>query len=110
MQATIKNLLTGLPALQKLYGQDLPLRISYRLYELAGQINEKLGFFAERQDKIKAMGKDGQKQLDELLSMSAGLEDIPVLRIPMSDNILLSASDLERLEPFVSFGEIDDAG
>ena len=42
--------------------------------------------------------------------MSAGLEDIPRLRIPMSDNILLSASDLERLEAFIDFEVADDAG
>ena len=110
MKATIKDLLQGLPALQKLYNQDLPLTSSYKLSELAGQVPQKLAFFAERQDGIRAMGKDGQKQLDELLAMSAGLEDIPRLRLPMSDNILLSASDLERLEAFIDFEVADEAG
>ena len=102
MRITLKELIDALPALKKLYEQDLPLDEGYKLYKFAQEANRQLEYFiAERQKISEKMDKNASDELGRLLATEVEMPD----RIEISGNesIHLSAADIERLEKIVLF-------
>jgi len=93
-------------ALQKLVAQDLPLRIAYRLMKLTDNINLQMSFyFNERMKLGQDPDPDRLRALDEMEVTDLKLDR---LRIPITDGLKLSATDVHMLEPFVTFFEEDE--
>lgn len=120
MKVTLKTIILAIPALSKLSGEDLSLRLAYRLRKNIAELQREADFFGEQ--RIKILDKYGvadasgnytfeggneQKaiaELDELLD----LEVEPVIDpidIPVTENLKLSINDIGYLEPFINFTE-----
>ncbi len=90
-------------SLQKLIGQDLPLRVAYRLVKLTDAINFHLGFYGSEMAKLGAdPDPTKKKELEEMEITDLYHEK---LRLPIRDGLVLSASDVKMLEPFIEFYE-----
>lgn len=85
--------------LQKLIGQDLPLRNAYQLAMLVSQLNPSLEFYGEQ----LMLGR----RKDELDDIDADAGPISKVVLPLNLDISLSAGDVKCLEPFVEFVEVD---
>lgn len=82
--------------LQKLVNQDLPIRQAYQVAMLATRVNPHLSFYGAQ----LAQGKDAQELgAFDVSDFDAGT---PIV-LPLSLDLRLSAADIKRLEPFVSF-------
>ena len=90
-------------SLQKLVSQDLPLRLAYKLTRLTDAINFHLNFYGA--ERMKLGENPDQEKLRELEEME--ISDIPQtkLSIPIRDGLVLSATDVKMLEPFIEFYE-----
>ena len=90
-------------SLQKLISQDLPLRLAYRLTRLTDAINFHLNFYGT--ERMKLGENPDQEKLRELEEME--ISDIPQtkLSLPIRDGLVLSATDVKMLEPFIEFYE-----
>lgn len=87
--------------LQKLIGQDLPLRQAYALAILATKLNPSLEFYGSQ-----LMSGRPQAELNEL---KADLPEFERIKLPLDLDIRLSAGDIKCLEPFVEFEGVDEA-
>lgn len=87
--------------LQKLIGQDIPLKQAYALAILATKLNPTLSFYGEQ----LASGRDQA----ELNALEADLPELPRITLPLDLDIRLSAGDIKCLEPFVTFEGADEA-
>lgn len=87
--------------LQKLVNQDLPLRQAYQVAMLATRVNPHLEFYGAQ----IALGKDPQ-ELD-VFDVSE-FDTVQPIILPLSLDLRISAADIKRLEPFVSF--LDEGG
>ena len=87
--------------LQKLIGQDLPLRQAYALAVLATKLNPSLEFYGSQ-----LMSGWPQAELNEL---EADLPEFERIKMPLDLDIRLSAGDIKCLEPFVEFEGVDEA-
>lgn len=87
--------------LQKLIGQDLPLRQAYALAILATKLNPTLEFYGNQ-----LMSGRPQEELNEL---EAELPEFKRIKLPIDLNLRLSAGDIKCLEPFVEFEGVDEA-
>ena len=87
--------------LQKLIGQDLPLRQAYALAILATKLNPSLEFYGNQ-----LMSGRSQVELNEL---EADLPEFERIKLPLDLDIRLSAGDIKCLEPFVEFEGVDEA-
>lgn len=87
--------------LQKLIGQDLPLRQAYALAILATKLNPSLEFYGSQ-----LMSGRTQAELNEL---EADLPEFSRIKLPLDLDIRLSAGDIKCLEPFVEFEGVDEA-
>lgn len=87
--------------LQKLIGQDLPLRQAYALAILATKLNPSLEFYGNQ-----LMSGRPQAKLNEL---EADLPEFERIKLPLDLDIRLSAGDIKCLEPFVEFEGADEA-
>ena len=82
--------------LQKLVNQDLPLRQAYKVAMLATRVNPHLEFYGEELAKGKP-----EKDLNDF--------DVPdfdtaqPIELSLALDLKLSAADIKRLEPFVTF-------
>lgn len=102
MLITLKELIDALPALKKLYEQDLPLDEGYKLYKFAKEANRQLEFFITERQKISdKMDKKASGELGRLLETDVEMPDR--IEISGTENIHLSAADIERLEKIVLF-------
>ena len=120
MKTTMKSIVLAIPALSKLSAGDLSLRLAYRLKRSIDAIQKEADFFSQQRQKIldkygtpDGNGgytfEDGQEEkviaeLDELLDMEITL-DIPVMEIPITEELRLSVNDMEVMSPFVEFKE-----
>ena len=120
MKTTMRTIVLAIPALSKLSAGDLSLRLAYRLKRSIDAIQKEDDFFS--QQRIKILDKygtlaesgdytfaDGQEEkaiteLDELLELEVTL-DVPVMAIPITEELRLSVNDLEVMSPFVEFKE-----
>lgn len=82
--------------LQKLVNQDLPLREAYKVAMLATRVNPHLEFYGAELGK----GKDEQALNDFDVS---DFDTIEPITLDLSLDLRLSAADIKRLEPFVTF-------
>ena len=87
--------------LQKLIGQDLPLRQAYALAILATELNPTLEFYGNQ-----LMSGRPQEELNEL---EAELPEFKRIKLPLDLDLRLSAGDIKCLEPFVEFEGVDEA-
>ena len=87
--------------LQKLIGQDLPLRQAYALAILATKLNPTLEFYGNQ-----LMSGRPQAELNEL---EAELREFKRIKLPLDLDLRLSAGDIKCLEPFVEFEGVDEA-
>ena len=87
--------------LQKLIGQDLPLRQAYALAILATKLNPTLEFYGNQ-----LMSGRPQEELNEL---EAELPEFKRIKLPIDLDLRLSAGDSKCLEPFVEFEGVDEA-
>lgn len=87
--------------LQKLIGQDLPLRQAYALAILATKLNPTLEFYGNQ----LMIGRP-QEELNEL---EAELPEFKRIKLPLDLDLRLSAGDIKCLEPFVEFEGVDEA-
>lgn len=107
---TYQKLIGAVPGLQKLTGQDLPLRTAYRLSKMVRKANEELAFFRMKHEEImKAETEEEEKRrlFEELLRFEADWSPDPI-RIPEDTNIRLSGSDIAALEGLVEITEEED--
>ncbi len=120
MKTTIRAIVMAIPALSKLSAGDLSLRLAYKLKHSIDAIQKEADFFS--QQRIKILDKygtpnengdytfaEGQEEkaiaeLDELLELEVTL-DVPVVAIPITEELRLSVNDLEVMSPFVEFKE-----
>lgn len=89
-------------ALQKLAAQDLPLKTALAVVRTVEAANSYLGFYGGEIAKFNP--EEEPARLMDLNEME--IDDFQPERIAIStemDGILLSASDVKRLEPFVEF-------
>lgn len=87
--------------LQKLIGQDLPIRKAYALAILATKLNPSLEFYGSQ-----LMSGRPQAELNEL---EAELPKFKRIKLPIDLDLRLSAGDIKCLEPFVEFEGADEA-
>ena len=87
--------------LQKLIGQDLPLRQAYALAILATKLNPTLEFYGNQL-------MSGRQQ-EELNGLEAELPEFKRIKLPLDLDVRLSAGDIKCLEPFVEFEGVDEA-
>lgn len=106
MKVTLKEVISAVPSLQKLYRMDLPLSISYRVYQLSQAINTKISFFTQRREQI-LRNPERKAELDELLEQDAELDRFGRIKVRLSDDYLLSPADIENLSKFIEF-ELED--
>ena len=90
-------------ALQKLIAQDLPLRVAYRLMKLTDACNFHLEFYG--QERMKLGENPDPDRLQELDEMEVTDLKETQFRIPIADDLKLSAADIKALEPFIVFYE-----
>lgn len=120
MKTTMRTIALAIPALSKLAAGDLSLRLAYRLKRSIDAIQKEADFFSQQRKKIldkygtsDSNGDytfdEGQEEkaiadLDELLEMEVTL-DIPLMVIPITEELRLSVNDMETMAPFVEFKE-----
>jgi len=118
--------INAVPALNKLGNSDLPLFYAYKLRKILTELQPDIDFFNEHNmkiiekynGKIKENGKieypdesraAAQEEFNALLSFDTQAE-IMELKIPIGENIKISANDIGVLSPFVKFIEIEIGG
>ena len=120
MKTTMRAIVLAIPALSKLSAGDLSLRLAYRLKRSIDAIQKEADFFSQQRVKIldkygtpdecgeytfeENQEKKAISELDELLDLEITL-DIPVIAIPVTEELRLSVNDLEVMSPFVEFKE-----
>lgn len=120
MKTTIRAIVIAVPALSKLSAGDLSLRLAYRLKRSIDAIQKEADFFSQQRikilDKYGTLNESGEytfaggqeekaiAELDELLDLDVTL-DIPVMEIPITEELRLSINDMEIMAPFVAFKE-----
>ncbi len=120
MKVTLKTIVLAIPALSKLSGEDLSLRLAYRLRKNIAELQREADFFAEQ--RIKILDKHGtadesgnytfegdneQKavtELEDLLNMEVE-PVIEPMEIPVTENMRISVNDMGMIEAFIRFTE-----
>ena len=93
-------------AMQKLILQDLPLKCAWSLMKMTDTCNTHLQFYGGEMAKLGPNpDPERLKELDNLEVEDLSPEKI---RIPMLDNLRLSAADVKALEPFVEFYDLQE--
>lgn len=108
MNVTIKQILSAVPAMNKLVAEDLPLRTAHRLALLTGKLNPHLDFFHKKQAALEADGQ-AEEKFQALLDYQVEL-DAERIDISLAENIHLSAVDVNDLMPFVRFVDGEECG
>lgn len=114
----IYEVLAALPALQKLGGQDLPLKTLYRVSRVLKKLDENLKFYYSRKEDItakyctvrdgRAFPKEGCKEeynakINELLELEVEVDTKLPVKVEPTENITLSYNDLISLENIIEF-------
>lgn len=82
--------------LQKLVNQDLPLREAYKVAMLATRVNPHLEFYGDELAKGKL--EDELNEFDV-----SDFDTVEPVELSLGFDLKLSAADIKRLEPFVTF-------
>ena len=82
--------------LQKLVNQDLPLREAYKVAMLATRVNPHLEFYGAELAKGKI--EDELNEFDV-----SDFDAVEPIKLSLGLDLKLSAADIKRLEPFVTF-------
>lgn len=120
MKVTLKTIVLAIPALSKLSGEDLSLRLAYRLRKNIAELQREADFFSEQRIKILDKygmadengnytfeGDNEQKAITELEDL-LNMEVEPVIDsidIPITENLKISVNDMGMLEAFINFTE-----
>ena len=112
------QIIHAIPALGKLAEGDMRMTDAYRLQKLLSSLQTEIDFFNGQKMKLalkhgienadgsveipKENEAEAQSELDELMAVEVKTE-FDVIRIPINDNIELSANDIGFLSPFVEF-------
>ena len=120
MKVTLKTIVLAIPALSKLSGEDLSLRLAYRLRKNIAELQREADFFSEQ--RIRILDKHGtadengnytfegdneQKAITELEDL-LNMEVEPVIDpidIPITENLKISVNDIGMIEAFINFTE-----
>jgi len=120
MKVTLKTIVLAIPALSKLSGEDLSLRLAYRLRKNIAELQREADFFSEQ--RIKILDKHGtadengnytfegdneQKaitELEDLLTMEVEPVIDPI-DIPITEDLKISVNDMGMIEAFINFTE-----
>ncbi len=120
MKVTLKTIVLAIPALSKLSGENLSLRLAYRLRKNIAELQREADFFSEQ--RIKILDKHGtadengsytfegdneQKALTELEDL-LNMEVEPVIDpidIPITEDLKISVNDMGMIEAFINFTE-----
>lgn len=120
MKVTLKAIVLAIPALSKLSGEDLSLRLAYRLRKNIAELQREADFFSEQ--RIKILDKHGtadengnytfegdneQKAITELEDL-LNMEVEPVIDpidIPITEDLKISVNDMGMIEAFINFTE-----
>lgn len=121
MKVTLKTIILAIPALSKLSGEDLSLRLAYRLRKNIAELQREADFFSEQRTKILDKhgmadengsytfeGDNEQKAITELEDL-LNMEVEPVidpLDIPITENLKISVNDMGMVEAFINFTEV----
>lgn len=82
--------------LQKLVNQDLPLREAYKVAMLATRVNPHLEFYGA--ELAKGKFEDALNDFDV-----SDFDTVEPIELSLALDLKLSAADIKRLEPFVTF-------
>lgn len=82
--------------LQKLVNQDLPLRQAYKVAMLATRVNPHLEFYGAELAKGKFEGDINDFDVPDF-------DTAQPIELSLALDLKLSAADIKRLEPFVTF-------
>lgn len=82
--------------LQKLVNQDLPLRQAYKVAMLATRVNPHLEFYGA--ELAKGKFEDELNEFDV-----SDFDAVQPIELSLGLDLKLSAADIKRLEPFVTF-------
>ena len=112
----LSNIVNAVPALQKLAGTNLSPKTLYWISKLMGKVDRELAFFnAEREKAIRELGKEMEngkweisaenrealdRRIADLLDIDID-DDFKVAKIPTSENITMSYTELKTLEGLV---------
>jgi len=118
------NVVTSLPALQKLAAETLTPKTLYRVSKLLSKLDGEVSFFNDERAKIfKELGKEREndqweiaaenreeyeKKMNDLLNVDIET-DFKVVQIPVSETMKMSYNDLRMLDGFVELFDPDDA-
>ena len=120
MKVTLKTIVLAIPALSKLSGEDLSLRLAYRLRKNIAELQREADFFSEQ--RIRILDKHGtadengnytfegdneQKAITELEDL-LNMEVEPVIDpidIPITEDLKISVNDMGMVEAFINFTE-----
>ena len=114
----LRVIMSAVSAFRKLANADMSLKSAYRLKKLVDIVQSEVDFFVSEQNKIIAKHQGGEgiaipeekmaemrAEIDELLDFDVQTEFTPI-KLPLTENISLSASDITVLTPFIEFGEL----
>ena len=120
MKVTLKTIVLAIPALSKLSGEDLSLRLAYRLRKNIAELQREADFFSEQRIKIldkhgtadenghyTFVGDNEQKaitELEDLLNMEVEPVIDPI-NIPITEELKISVNDMGMIEAFINFTE-----
>ena len=115
----LRVIMSAVSAFQKLANADMTLKSAYRLKKLVDSVQTEIDFFNEKQYKIieKFGGGEGivipedkladmRAEIDELLELDVQTEFTPI-KLPLTENVSVSASDITALSHFIEFTEHD---
>lgn len=114
----MQTLVDASPAIRKLAGKELPLRISYALSRLIRRMDEHLAFYDERframlEEHCRAeeggwvpRTPDDREALSgkqrELLELEADMGEFQPVTLPEGLALDITAADLIAMEPFIT--------
>lgn len=94
------DLVNARDSLQKLIGQDLPIRTAYQLMKLTDECNRHLGFYGGELAKFDP-ARDPER-LKELNNMEIDI-DAERISISLDGDLKVSAADVKMLMPLIEF-------
>lgn len=94
-QITFKDLMTAAPSIVKLSVADLPSTKAYKIHILTTALQSDIDFFQNQRSKKNT-------DLDELLEQCIETK-VEKIRLLLTEDIKLSASDMAALMPFFDF-------
>lgn len=120
MKVQMREIIQAIPALSKITGGDLSLRLAYQLKKSIAALQKEADFFSEQRqkifDKYGTPKEDGtysfaaEKEQEAIHELEALLDlevtpEAETLEIPVTENLHISVNDIGLLMPFIHFVE-----